>query len=195
MSILLAINISPQCYLSKQVISRSVIGRKIIYYFSYSYNRLLRYLSYSIANLNYFIIIQTATSDAPSYHEYNQTVLLKVNNAEGRSNKKQRMLPFSWLSQQHLLYTSRNRNESREEIEEASVAAASPVASKSLPAIYSSAVEAAVVGRKNNVNILERSSSRNRVSPHFVLGAILYVNEIFITIELYSIFAFHFLRY
>ena len=82
------------------------------------------------------------------------------------------MLPFSWLSQQHLLYTSRNRNKSREEIEEASVAAASPVASKSLPAIYSSAVEAAVVGRKNNVNILERSSSRNRVSPHFVLGAI-----------------------
>ena len=171
---LLAINISPQCYLSKQVISRSVIGRKIIYYlyFSYSYNRLLRYLSYSIANLNYFIIIQTATSDAPSYHEYNQTVLLKVNNAEGRSNKKQRMLPFSWLSQQHLLYTSRNRNKSREDFGEASVAAASPVASKSLPAIYSSAVEAAVVGRKNNMNILERSSTRNRVSPHFVLGAI-----------------------
>ena len=190
---LLAINISPQCYLSKQVISRSVIGRKIIYlYFSYSYNRLLRYLSYSIANLNYFIIIQTATSDAPSYHEYNQTVLLKVNNAEGRSNKKQRMLPFSWLSQQHLLYTSRNRNKSREDFGEASVAAASPVASKSLPAIYSSAVEAAVVGRKNNVNILERSSTRNRVSPHFVLGAILYVNKIFI-ILLY--FAFHFLRY
>ena len=143
---LLAINISPQCYLSKQVISRSVIGRKII-------NRLLRYLSYSIANLNYFIIIQTATSDAPSYHEYNQTVLLKVKNAEGRSNKKQRMLPFSWLSQQHLLYTSRNRNKSREDFGEASVAAASPVASKSLPAIYSSAVEAAVVGRKNNMNI------------------------------------------
>ena len=136
------------------------------------FNRLLRYLSYSLANLNYFIIIQTATLDAPSYHEYNQTVLLKVNNAEGRSNKKQRLLPYSWLSQQHLLYTSRNRNKSREEIEEASVAAASPVASKSLPAIYSSAVEAAVVGRKNNVNILERGSTRNRVSPHFVLGAI-----------------------
>ena len=162
---MLAINISPQCYLSKQVILRTVIGRR-------KHNRLLRYLSYSLANLNYFIIIQTATSDAPSYHEYNQTVLLKVNNAEGRSNKKQKVLPFSWFSQQHLLYTSRNRNKSREEIEEASVAAASPVASKSLPAIYSSAVEAAVVGRKNNVNILERGSTRNRVSPHFVLGAI-----------------------
>ena len=50
---------------------------------------------------------------------------------------------------------------------------ASPVASISLPAISSSAVEAGVVGRENTMHVIKRISIRDRISPHFVLGRLL----------------------
>ena len=108
-------------------------------------------------------------SDASSFRDYNHTDLRKVNNAEVTSNKKQRF-PFSWFSQHHLASASRSYSLPRSKGNEARARAASSVASKSLPAISSSAVGAAVVGRKNTMNIIERSSVRDRISPHFVLG-------------------------
>ena len=112
-------------------------------------------------------------SDASSYHDYNHTDLRKVNNAGGKSNKKQR-IPFSWFSQHHLASASRSYSLPRSNGNEALARAASSVASKSLPAISSSAVGAAVVGRNNNMNIMERNLIRDQTSPHFVLGKLKY---------------------
>ena len=108
-------------------------------------------------------------SDAFSYNDYNHTDLRTVNILEGKTNKKQR-IPFSWFSQHHLASASRSYSLPMSKDNEVLARAASSFASKSLPAISSSAVGAAVVGRKNNMNIIERNSVRDRISPHFVLG-------------------------
>ena len=86
-----------------------------------------------------------------------------------RSNEKQRV-PLSWFSKHQSNPVSRSQSSFKTSSNEMSARPASPVASISLPAISSSAVEAAVVGRENTMHVIERISWRNRVSPHFVLG-------------------------
>ena len=73
------------------------------------------------------------TADASSYHDYNYTDLLKANNAEVKTNKKQR-IPFQWFSQHHLASKSRTYSLPRSKANEAPARAASSAASKSLPA-------------------------------------------------------------
>ena len=108
--------------------------------------------------------------DTPSYSDYTRIDLPKASNAEGSSNKQ--MLPFTWFSQHNWASDSRSYSASQSKSDVSPAAAVSPVASISLPAISSSAVEAAVVGRKNNMQVLERISIRDRISPHLVLGKV-----------------------
>ena len=93
--------------------------------------------------------------------------LLRTNkNAMSRGNEKQRL----WLSKHLSSPVSRIQSSFEPSSNEISARPASPVASISLPAISSSAVEAAVVGRENTMHVIERISMRDRISPHFVLG-------------------------
>ena len=114
-------------------------------------------------------------SDAPSYQGYNHIDLVKSSNAEEGKGIKKQGLPFPWFPRHHLASASRSYGSLSSKADFTSAADASAVASISLPAISSSAVEAAVVGRSNNMNLMERISIRNRISPHLVLGKIYYI--------------------
>ena len=114
-------------------------------------------------------------SDRPSYRDYHRIDLPTESNAESGNNNNQKMLPlFPWFSRNNLASSLRNYNKSttQSKPDVAPAAAVYSVASISLPAISSSAVEAAVVGRKNQMKVLERISIRDRISPHLVLGKI-----------------------
>merc|ERR1719414_863780 len=95
--------------------------------------------------------------------------MLKSNKAINKSDEQQKV-PLSWVTKYHLASISRTQSSSKSSPNELSARPASPVASKSLPAISSSAVEAAVVVRENTMHVIERISMRDRISPHFVFG-------------------------
>ena len=78
--------------------------------------------------------------------------------------------PLSWFSKHHSSSASRTHSSPNSISKEAPTRPGSPVASISLPAISSSAVEAGVVGRENTMHVIKRMSIRDRISPHFVLG-------------------------
>ena len=106
-------------------------------------------------------------ADKPSYQEYHRFDLVNANKTKATREQK---IPFKWHLKDHLTSASKSYTGVHYQKNAAPAAAVSPVASISLPAISNSAVGAAVVARKDNTQQHDRSSIRDKISPHLVLG-------------------------
>ena len=113
------------------------------------------------------IYCATGMADEPSYQEYHRFDLVNANKTNAGNEQT---IPFKWHSEDHMTSASKSYTGVHYQRNAAPVAAISPVASISLPAISNSAVGAAVVARKDNTQQHDRSSIRDKISPHLVLG-------------------------